>query len=398
MTSPEIREDCLHVQRLTEAFLLRQLKSSESDYVRRHLATCAECFRGASESAAVIGTLRATAPAECVRRPDDGRIKMVFKKRRADRVLLSIVAASVLAVIVIIYRLPTIPTPHNASEEFAEYDADASLVLDLATARLEAVDYLVRSQNPDGSWNRIGGASDYDIGVTALSTLALMSQSRHTDGAISERAIDAALAGCRYLADLAPSTSWIGVRRTRDAGRNLEVAASRTLALVEASKLWPDRFKGVAAEAVQRLMEFQRADGTFDSVGKVAVAPRLGSVLAAQAIEKAHESGLRVRGLPAARARMSDSGHAAEVDLLAVSTAHLTPESLIRASMTRRDERARTSVSGLPINEDRRTALARLAQRWTDPDHVDDSAKHRPEKSEGAALKMASLLLAMNGG
>lgn len=398
MTSPEIREDCLHVQRLTEAFLLRQLKSSESDYVRRHLGTCAECFRGASESAVVIGTLRATAPAGYWKRPERAEIPSVVKKRRADRVLLSIVAASVLAVIAMIYRLPTIPSDATPSSVVPVYEPDASLVLDLATARLEAVDYLVRSQNPDGSWNRIGGSSEYDIGVTALSTLALIGQGRHTDGGTSERAIDAALAGCRYLAALPTTPSTLGGRRVRDPGRNLEVAASRTLALVEAAKLWPERFKGIAADAVGGLIEYQRADGTFESSGTPKSAPRLGTMLATQAIVQAHESGLRVRGLPAARARMSDPGHTADVDLLAVSTAHLTPESLIRSSMTRGTDRPRTSFAGLPLSEDRRTALARLAQRWTDPDHADEAKRHRVEKSEGAALKMASLLLAMNGG
>ncbi|MBI4242759.1 MAG: terpene cyclase/mutase family protein [Planctomycetes bacterium] len=114
----------------------------------------------------------------------------------------------------------------------------------------KGLEYLVKSQNNDGSWG-----NNMTVGVTGLTCLALMSAGNYTDRGKHSKAVTK---GVKYLLSNIREDGYI----TDDTGSNMYSHAYATLCLIQAySMSQEDEIKTKVKKAINLLIRCQNKDG-----------------------------------------------------------------------------------------------------------------------------------------
>jgi hypothetical protein len=159
------------------AFLAGELPPREQAGFQRHLADCAECREAVESTRLLLGRLRAVPPPEPARdlaplilaRLHEPVLEISRRppwRRIASVAAIFAVFATALAVRDALHREP------SAAPETQR----------IATKTDRALDWFVRTQEPDGSWSaeRWGGQRNYAPALTALPLLALVTAENTT--------------------------------------------------------------------------------------------------------------------------------------------------------------------------------------------------------------------------
>jgi hypothetical protein len=368
----EIREDCGMARRNLEAYVLAQLPPQHRAPIDEHLRACTTCRDEARATARLLRQLRALAPAMPVAAPP----ATSAPRRRSYRSLLApewalIAAASVCAVLTVVgvrAARPDRPAPRTAV-------AERPLTVELAHERDRAVSYLLEAQWSDGSWvDGIEPPDAFDLGLTALASLALLSSA---DG--DSAALDAARRGFGFVDEQMQA-------RSRDAQRpgtlDVQVEAAAAHALAAAARRWPGRFTAAAKGSLRSLVERLGPGGSFANASRGAGAAELTTVLAWCALEEGRRAGFKVKGLEHA----ADRARAALPASAATFSASRAPEALLFAALLPRRTVAEASL-GIADAHPQQETLDRLARQWTAEADASDPRR---------VLRMAALLLALS--
>ncbi len=174
------------------AFLAGELDAQEARRIEEHLVQCAVCRAEVGQTRQLLGRLRAVTPATVSRDLAPGILARIETEeaRRPRRVISWPVVLKVAATIVLAVGGVVVCRQMLSR-------APAAAPVAAASPTEQAVGWLCRTQEPDGSWStlRWGGSRNYEVALTGLSLLSLLEADAP---AASERsaAVDRAV---RYL-------------------------------------------------------------------------------------------------------------------------------------------------------------------------------------------------------
>lgn len=164
--------DCRRSEEVN-AYIAGELSPRQEDDFEKHLAICAACQSAEQSSRRLISRLLAVPEQEPTRDlvPDIlARIReeKVIKPRFAWPRVAAVAAAAAVAVLAAIFSVRETPEHQPATA--------ASVSENTSACNSLALDWFVRAQESDGSWNaeRWGGQANYAPALTALPLLALV--------------------------------------------------------------------------------------------------------------------------------------------------------------------------------------------------------------------------------
>jgi hypothetical protein len=295
---PGIRGDAVGCKAAVQAaaYLASELMDSDRNAFERHLAQCDVCRQEVTATRELLNRLHAVPPVQVVRDLAPGLLERIETEPAPLRVVrwnwpvLAKIAALVALMVcgLVAYR-------QGAGR--ASGDATPAQPAQAVSPAVQAMTWLCRTQEPDGSWStaRWGGSRRYEVALTALSLLSLLD---HAGSGLPERgpAADRAL---RYLCGRQDDRGGFG-DVFDGAPYNQGMA---TLALLKAYQMNPDASLKLALDrAIAGITARQLRDGGWGYVGVETPASNLSITLwQVEALRLAAALGWDQARVPAAR-------------------------------------------------------------------------------------------------
>lgn len=244
--------ECRHCPETT-AFLADELSPQERSDFELHLQTCVECSSAVESTGILISRLRSVPQMESAQ---DLAPFILARLRKEPREIPSPARwprIAAIAALVTLFAGGSFVTYFKRSTPPTQ---PIAVVTDENAASIDrALHWFCQNQEPDGSWNaeKWGGNRRFEVALTALPTLALLSAEKLT----SQR--DSAVTS---------ATRWLQEHQTADGsfGPNFQGTSYNqsiaTLALLHAYRRRPDEaLKGTLDAALTNLLTRQTSDG-----------------------------------------------------------------------------------------------------------------------------------------